>query len=60
MCLFSRGFIFAVYADWKPYVKVYTHKNNLDRALVQWQNMAIHKFKNVKIAKIQALQKCHP
>ena len=26
---------------------------NLDRALVQWQNMSIHQYKNAKITKIQ-------
>jgi hypothetical protein len=30
---------------------------NLDQALVQWQNMAIHKHKNVKIAKSQKSMK---
>jgi hypothetical protein len=41
-----------VFADWKPSVKVYARKN-LHRALVQWQNMAVHEYKNTKITKIQ-------
>ena len=32
-----HGFTFAVFADWKPFMKVYT-RENLDPVLVQWQN----------------------
>ena len=39
-----------VFADWKPSMKFYTHEN-LDQALVQWQNKAVCKYKNKKIAK---------
>ena len=37
-------FLFVVYAYWKPSVNVYTHEN-LDRALVQWLNMALCEYK---------------
>jgi hypothetical protein len=46
------------FADWKPSVKVYTWQN-LDCPLVQWYNMAIHEYKNAKIAKIWDPQKFH-
>ena len=32
---------------WKPFMKVHTHEN-LDQALVQRQNMAVHKYKNLR------------
>ena len=32
----------------------------LDRALVRWKNLAVHRYKNRKITKIQGLQKFHP
>ena len=37
----SHGFIFAVFADWKPSAKVDTCEN-LDWVLLQRQNMAVH------------------
>jgi hypothetical protein len=37
-----------VFADWEPSVKVNT-RENLDQALVQWQNMAVCDYKNVEI-----------
>ena len=37
-----------IFVDWKPSAKVYTCES-LDRALVQWQNMAIREYRNTKI-----------
>jgi hypothetical protein len=53
--LISCGFIYTVLADWKPSAIVYTHEN-LDRAFVEWQNMAICKYKNAEITKNQDLR----
>ena len=47
---FSRGSIFAVFMDRKSSVKGYT-RENLDQALVQWQNMAVQEHKNEKFTK---------
>ena len=55
----SRGLIFAVFADWKLSVKVYTHKN-LDQALVQCEaNMVTREHNNAKIAESQNLRNTH-
>ena len=57
---FLQGLTF-IFANWKPSTKVYTRKN-LDQALVQWQIMAVHKYKTrkslkAKIHEISPLQK---
>jgi hypothetical protein len=49
--LILHGFMFAVFEDWKPSPKVCAH--SLELALVQWQNMAIHEYKNTRIANRQ-------
>ena len=47
------------FVDFQLYAKLYTCEN-LDRTLVQWQNMAVCKYKkNAKITKSQDLQRFH-
>ena len=48
-----------VFADWRPSAKVYTRENS-DQVLVQWENMAVHEYENVKIAKSQNPRNRHP
>lgn len=60
MCFSFCTTKFLCFCGFQPSAKLYTH-DNLDWALVEWWNMAVHKNKHAKIAKSQDLwKKFHP